>query len=282
MKIFISDLAFVINYMKKITVLFSLLLCLNLNGQGKKIIVSSWNEYEEEVINMPLASYIYFTKGKFYCHISNNSNSLVVDMKITDQITQKRILQEGLTIWIVMDSKLVKETGIRFPVGAQYSGNHSTKNTFEDLKSQGESNPSPLSLANTVEIIGFSGEDSRRIPSNNSDSFRGSIIFDADGNMNYKLILPIAKLPFRNSKDGNGAMPFNLGIEYGAAPLLYNQVRSGSSESYSSSQSGRNAKKSATRAGKENMDRGINNNNVVSESPVIVWIKKIKLASTIS
>jgi hypothetical protein len=31
--------------------------------------------------------------------------------------------------------------------------------------------------------------------------------------------MPVAKLPVRNSKEGNGAMPFTLGIEYGFPPV---------------------------------------------------------------
>ena len=30
--------------------------------------------------------------------------------------------------------------------------------------------------------------------------------------------MPVAKLPVRNSRDGSGAMPFTLGIEYGNLP----------------------------------------------------------------
>jgi hypothetical protein len=72
-------------------------------------------------------------------------------------------------------------------------------------------------MANTIEILGFITEQQRRFPAENRDSFRGSVKLDEGGILFYKLIMPLAKLPLRNSRDNRGAMSFMIGIEYGSS-----------------------------------------------------------------
>jgi hypothetical protein len=47
--------------------------------------------------------------------------------------------------------------------------------------------------------------------------------YDEAGILYYKLVIPIIKLPLRNTRAGNGAMPFILGIEYGSLPVVNKQ-----------------------------------------------------------
>ena len=82
-----------------------------------------------------------------------------------------------------------------------------------------ESEETLISLANTIELIGFTRENERRFPSENADNCSGYVKVDNQGVLHYKMVIPITKLPVRNSKDASGAMPFNLGVEYGAVPI---------------------------------------------------------------
>jgi hypothetical protein len=158
-------------------------------------------------------------KTKLYCFLSNDNNNIYIDMKVADQEIQNRILKEGLTIWISMDGKEVKKMGVRFPIGSQNQGVHKKADLSENNKSQEGNLVTPLSLANTIELIGFTNEQARHFPSENYDNFRGSVKYDEKGTLYYKMIMPIAKLPVRNSRDGHGAMPFILGIEYGSLAM---------------------------------------------------------------
>ena len=233
--------------MKAISTILLFLLCLNLNGQKNKTFLSSWIDSEETEMSVSSDSYTYFGKGKMYCFFSNNNNNVILNLMIEDPVVQNLILRQGLTIWIDMDRKPVRKTGIRFPIGYQYLSNHSNRSSAENQIDPAGTAATPLSLAKTIELIGFSGEDARYLPAYNSDSFRGSITYDDKGVLYYKMVIPISKLAIRNSKDGQGAMPFSFGIEYGAAPVVNNQNRSGSYK--------------------------------ISTSPVLIWIKNVKLAS---
>ena len=140
-------------------------------------------------------------------------------MKVEDRKIQKRILTEGLTLWINMDGREEKKMGIRFPLGSRNQPGRKKTEHEENTPTRVESIENLLSMANTIEILGFISEQQRRFPAENRDSFRGSVKLEEEGNLYYKLIMPVAKLPLRNSRDSHGAMPFILGIEYGSLPV---------------------------------------------------------------
>ena len=208
--------------MKTIALLFSMFFFINLNAQNKKLLVSSWHEDGKDDNNILSEKYSYFKKGKLYYFISNDNANIYLDMKTNDPETQKRILKEGLTVWVSMDSKLTKKMGVHFPIGAQNSGTHKKSDKPEEKLNIDGNVVKLLPLANKIELIGFTNEEQRRFPSENTDNFRGSVSLDNEGNLKYKLIMPIAKLPVRNSKDGKSAMPFILGIEFG--PMTVQQT----------------------------------------------------------
>ena len=185
--------------MKPFTFLIAILFCLNLNAQKGKIHQNAWYEERPDYVKIPSTNYSLINKGKLYYFLSNDNDILCVDIKVEDQEVSKRILTEGMIIWFDMDGRLSRKLGIRFPTGSQHSGASAY-----------------IQEANTIEIIGFTGENARRFPSDNNDTFRGYVKYDNEGILIYKMIIPIAKLPVRNSRNGIGAMPFNLGVEFGA------------------------------------------------------------------
>jgi len=201
--------------MKTIALLFSMFFFINLNAQNKKLLLSSWHEDGKDDNKILSEKYSYLKKGKLYYFISNDNANIYLEMKTGDPEAQKRILKEGLTVWVSMDSKLTKKMGVHFPLGAQNSGAHKKSDKPEEKLNLEGNIITLLPLANKIELIGFTNEELRGFPSENRDNFRGSVSFNNEGNLNYRLIMPIAKLPVRNSKDGKGAMPFILGIEYG-------------------------------------------------------------------
>jgi hypothetical protein len=201
--------------MKTLTLICFFLISLNLNAQKGKLYLSNWNENGTEATNIPSEKYSFSRKANLYYYISNDNANIYLGMKTDDREAQIRILKQGLTVWVNMDSKLAKKMGIHFPIGSQNSEGHKRSNIpDENLKSE-VNLVTQLSLANKIELIGFTNEELRRFPSENPDNFRGSVSFDNTGTLHYKMTMPIAKLPLRNSKDGKGAMPFIFGIEYG-------------------------------------------------------------------
>jgi hypothetical protein len=201
--------------MKSFFLIISILLSGGLNAQKRNLNLSSWHQSDK------IESCYYMPAGRtgIYCFISNDNDNVYIDMKVEDRKIQNRILTEGLTIWINMDGREEKKMGIRFPLGSRNQPGRKKSEHEENSPPRTESMENLLTMANTIEILGFISEQQRRFPSENRDSFRGSVILDEKGNLYYKLIMPVAKLPLRNSRDGHGSVPFNLGIEYGYLPV---------------------------------------------------------------
>jgi hypothetical protein len=195
-------------------VIFTVLVLFSLNtyGQKNKSYQSSWHIEGSDELSTPETDFIYFEKGKIFYFISNDENKVVLDIRVKDEGVQNRILIEGMTVWIDMDGRQDKDMGVRFPIGSKYQS--AGKSNLTTLNENG-SIVTPLSMAKTIELIGFSGENSNRLPSENYDSYNGFVKYDKEGILYYRLNIPLEKIPLRNSKDGVGAVPFNLGIEYG-------------------------------------------------------------------
>ncbi len=224
--------------MKQIISFLFLVLCLDLAGQNSKLYLSRWNEEGKPDIITKQAEWTYHKKGRLYYFISNDDSKIFVSLKVQDPAVELRILREGMKLWINMDNKPEKNLGVLFPVGVQTQSSGSKKSDQQESGAPEVSIVTAVSKATTIELIGFKGEE-RRLKAENPDSFTGSVSIDNQGFLLYNMVLPIEKLPVRNSKDGNGAMPFTLGAEYGIV-----QVK-----------------------GKK------------SPAPALVWIRSIKLAA---
>ncbi len=266
--------------MKIYVLILAMILCSDLNGQQGKYFLSSFNNDGAGTVSSE--NYSFSKKAKIYYFISNDKANVYVDLKVPDSEVQSRILMQGLTIWINMDGKSAKKMGVRFPIGSQHQvGRKGQNNAAGNLDAQG--NPvTPLSLANTIELIGFTSEESRRFPAENADSFSGSVTYDKEGVLHYKMKMPLVKIPVRNAKGGGGAMPFALGIEYGYSPVEnVNRGPGGvqpqfSGASKSGSSKGGRSGGSGQRAGASSGNSNSSQNNV---PPVDFWVKDIKLAT---
>lgn len=201
--------------MKTAAVLIIFFFCLNINAQKAKLYLSTWNGNDNKELIVTSDKYSNYKKGKLYYFLSNDNNNIYIDMKIEDPGVKMRILEQGLTIWVNMDTKLTKKMGIRFPVGSQNPAVRSKPNLSDNSIINDAGPINPLLSANTIELIGFTSEETKRFPADNADNFKGAVRYDNKGTLFYKMIMPITKLPVRNAKGGKGAMPFALGIEYG-------------------------------------------------------------------
>jgi hypothetical protein len=275
--------------MKTYLLIVSLFVCAGPNAQKESLNQSRWHLKDD--VQAP--DYQPINKAKLYCFLSNDNDNIYIDIKVVDAGVQNRILKEGLTIWINMDGKSAKKMGVRYPIGSQNPVGRNKPDYSENTTNPDGSLVTPLSLANTIELIGFINEEVRHFPSQNSDNFRGSVKYDKEGILYYKMVMPIAKLPVRNSKQGNGAMPFAIGIEYGLSTSVNksgNQMSPPPSSSFPSGGSRGGASGGGRSGGGGRAGRGggipanaaeTNSNSYQpATTPVLKWIKDIKLATS--
>lgn len=271
--------------MKICVLILSMILCSNLNGQQGKYFLSSFSN--DGAGNVSSENYSFSKKAKIYYFISNDKANVYISLKIKDSEVENRILMQGLTIWVNMDGKSAKKMGVHFPIGSQHQGGRKGQNAASgNLDAQGKP-VTPLSLANTIELIGFTSEETRRFPAENADSFSGSVTYDKDGVLHYKMKMPLVKIPVRNAKGGGGAMPFALGIEYGYSPVEnVNRGPGGAQPQFSgASRSGSSKGGRSGGGGSGGRGQGMgsqsagNNASQITVSTVLFWIKNITLAS---
>jgi hypothetical protein len=134
-------------------------------------------------------------KSNISCSLSNDAEWFYIDLKFSDPEILSLIDNSGLIFWVDMDEKSSKKLGVKYSVKAQ-TGTQSNS-------------------AGIIDLIGFVTEQERHFASDNFDNFRVTRKNANNGTQYLEMIMPLAKLPVRNSKDGRGAMPFSIGIEYG-------------------------------------------------------------------
>jgi hypothetical protein len=267
MKLFIAISAFVV--------------CLDSSAQKDQVLACKWLDNSSGTAS-PLASdYVSARKETFFYCFSNDDKNMYVDIKITESIEQSKVLQMGLILWVNTDGKSRKITGIRYPIGAK---------NLRTIRGRGEAQSilnqeTPLSLANTIELIGFKDIGPNRIPSNNTDNFRGWVKYDNDGNLLYSMTIPLAKLPAGTKSSNGKASLMNIAIEYGAPPQMGNSQSgfSGSSGGGRSgggggSRGGGGGSRSGGGASSAGGPPGASAGAQDLPKPVLIWVKNLALA----
>jgi hypothetical protein len=273
--------------MKSFITISALIVCLNLNAQKEKFFTSKWLDNSSGSTVPASSDYISARKGVVLYCLSNDDKNIYVDIKITESIEQNKILQMGLILWVNSDGKSRKITGIRYPIGTKFS-------RVQTGRGEGRENNilnkvTPLSQANTIELIGFKDVEAKRFPSNNPDNIRGFVKYDNDGNLLYSLTIPVSKLPAGGKSKDGGVTPMTLAIEYGAPPSMGGQSVVPSGYTPPSGGGGRSGGRSGggSRGGSGGgpaggapgggaQGGGASTQN--TPPPVIIWIKNIKLA----
>jgi len=201
--------------MRIITFFILLISYFNLCGQTGKSYSSRWHPVKNEKNPGDSDEYTFNKKSKLYYILSNDLTKIYITLKVDDEVVIRKILHEGLAVWIDMDNKQEKSMGIRFPVGSENIESRTIHDfSQKSLDAEKDINEA-INLANTIELIGFRNELYKRFPADNSDSFAGTIKIDKNGVLHYRLILPVEKIPVRNSRNRTGALPFTIGVEYG-------------------------------------------------------------------
>lgn len=253
------------------TLLLVILSVIALNIQAQKGYQCRWYN-EKPGKEIPGDWYTTVKKGGINYFFSNDNSCLALHMKITESSEQVRILKSGLTLWIDSEGKSRKKTGVRFPIGADYVG--------MGRRAFGAQQPTPLSMANTIQLVGFDINGSTRFPAESSEGIRGKVYYDNDGNLIYNLVIPFdsfAELKNAQSK------PLTLGIEIGAPP----QMPSGPPQGFPQGGGGGGTPAGGGRPAGGGGGRGMPPSGggmppaAVSEgpAPVMIWVKEARMAS---
>lgn len=205
--------------MKSTISILALFIFFSLNAQKGNLIQSRWHTNDK----IEDSDYQLLKKAGFYYFISNDNDNIYISLKTSERLVQEKILKEGLTVWLNMDDKDNAKMGIIYPIGSDNQNINKRRDKSEN--NAGSDTMSVLSMANTIELIGFISEQERRFPAQNPDNFNGSVKYEK-GILYYRMVMPIAKLPIRNSRQGTGAMPFTFGFEYGFIPLMQSSSNS--------------------------------------------------------
>jgi hypothetical protein len=260
-----------------------------LNGQKVSQAACQWHKSDKTEIS----DYKPLRKSGLLYYLSNDSENIYADIVFSIAAEQNMILRYGFILWINMDGKSMKKMGIRFPVGSHnqpgnnryaQTGNEKTRDVFQG---------NLLTMANTIELIGFTNESERRFSSDNPDNFRGYVKFDDRGALIYRMVMPLTKLPVRNTKEGEGIVPFTLGLEFGFSDEKGKSTENSKQSALSSdnkgvytggSVKGKRPGKGSHMAKGERTSQGAIGKNSKSQQDAggseLFWIKDIRLATS--
>jgi hypothetical protein len=275
--------------MKSSLLILSLIFCSALSGQKGNSNICRWHSNA----GTTMADYNTIKRTGLSYSLSNDNDNIYLDIKVADAEEQNMILRNGLVIWINMDGKKDRKLGVRYPVGSRNITTHRGDDSQSGDRAQQALRGNPLTMANTIELIGFINETQRRFPSENPDNFRASVKFDAEGALVYNMLMPLVKLPLRNTKNGSGSVPFTLGIEYGFSSEQVNPMEKADRTSSPSNKAGtyssgsakgkRPGKGSHTEKGGKIASQGSGTNAKNQQTATgseLFWIKEVRLASS--
>jgi len=182
-----------------------------------------WRDYSAKDEMYPASDYSPLDKEKMFCYLSNNDSSMYIDLIIIDPGVQKTILGVGMNIWIDLSGKELKSMGVRYPVGSD--------NVKASLQRKGEAmtttekmmfvKNSSIEMAYEIEVAGFGEGIPQRVPSKGGSGFSSLVHYSDDGNLLYRIEIPMKNFVFQELK--GKPVPFSIGLEYGATMLPRNQ-----------------------------------------------------------
>ena len=188
-----------------------------LSCSSQKVTQSLWHDqqYEKEIAG----KLKYDTQSGLMYGISNDSENLYVDLRVSDRVLQRKIFSLGLTVWIDTTSRKQESLGVTFPIGMRTAMAGSQRPQLEEQPGETQGRQIPNRRGNNermvaatqkIKLTGFEGMD--EITNTNEaipGVFSGKIERDAMNIMQYTLVIPFERLPRLNSKT------FTLGIKTG-------------------------------------------------------------------
>ncbi|HVP37396.1 MAG TPA: hypothetical protein VMT04_10410, partial [Terriglobales bacterium] len=134
-------------------------------------------------------SIYYLEDQKIGLGLQNDTSNLYILIKAADQIRQRQIIRNGLTIWIDATGKDKKSLGIHYPIGMQEYGIPEVKanpNTEFDTEQKNRF----AEMLREIEVLGPEKNDRNRIGKANNFGIEAALS-DTLGVMIYELKIPL-------------------------------------------------------------------------------------------
>ena len=185
---------------------------------------------------IPLRFYDSDTKLNYT--LSNDDEKLYLCVRIVDELSQAKVVRNGINIWFDTLAKKNKKSGILFPVpdrtteedqadaGSGHSGGKRSGGNLEAIKRKF------LQQANQMQLIGFkSGIPDYLAASENEYGIRVSINWDVNNIMIYEAVIPFKTFykPALVAKDSLKNFDFSMTIHGFPAPEKKDDGSSGGS-----------------------------------------------------
>jgi hypothetical protein len=200
--------------MKKTTLLL-LVLLLTFNGYSQsKTMQSKWHSDKLNLDNpVSVDNYYYDSEQKVFYGISNNSENIVITMRIVDEAAKNKVLRSGITTWIDITAKNKKKLGVRFPLEQNQEEYPTAQRSRPDEKPGDNININPnefVAKNSEIELIGFEGKNSRQILSAfNKEGVKGVLKYNDMGDLLYRLTVPFSILNI-NGLQGDVFLSINI------------------------------------------------------------------------
>ncbi len=185
--------------MKFLTLLISCVLLFNACQSAQNIGLNKWANTPIKVDGQlddwqkPLQKPIRYTEIE--CEVANDSNTLYICTRISDQLLQKRIMTLGMTIWIDTLVKNREKLGINYPIALNEAQIQSLTFAAQQNTTLGK-NPlqeAYAKICQEFELVGFV-EERVRVSNLASRDMKVATSFDELGAMVCELKIPLHQL----------------------------------------------------------------------------------------
>ena len=195
-----------------------ILLFFNTLSYTQKLLEARWHYKEilKDAAENPLDFYLFDSNSQTFYFLSNNKDSLFVNLKFQDEQVQKRVLQSGLTLYFDFRKKFKKENSIQFPV--QSNQPKEKKGTPPGKNGPGNSKGMLQEMClekNEIWMAGFDEPQDEEIivPADNPDGISGYLRFNEKDELLYQVAIPYERIPEYRSGE---MVPFSFMIESGS------------------------------------------------------------------
>lgn len=230
-------------------------------------------------------SYAYDASTGIMYQVSNNKDSLFINLKFTSQLTRIKVLGFGLTVWIDPAGKRNRRLGINYPLGNKKHLTNRRKNLSNPEINKGEGgmleidhskNESPeaaLKLMNRdIRLIGFAEKGKAMKQSLFQSDVEATIKPNEEGTLVYSLAVPLKKLSDASAFEKSS--PVSLGFVTGHA-----EKRQSNEKMNRGRIGGGGSPMGGVTPNRTARNKGKRRRRSVMAHPEKLWIKKLKLAS---
>lgn len=205
--------------------------------------------------------------------ISNNDKFLVADLQVNSEVTQKKILLFGLTMWVDETGKRKKNIGVKYPLGSTGFYKLSMQKMREVKGNFSQKKVMLAEASYEIAIIGKNKKDIEIFDKRYKNGVKANISFDAFGMMYYQLKVPFDKINM--TYESLTLLNPSIGFETGHAEMKRGSRQGGGMKSGGGGGGGQGRRQGGMNSGSA---AGINPEMQAMMQASSFWLKNIKFA----